>query len=360
MSSSRTARTLRRLLFIGLLVAAAGVYALWARPWAPKPASVVTETVTAGAVSEVLSVNGQIVPSQTADLAAPVAGQITEILVSEGDKVEKGQVLARLDDTIARAAADQAEAALEAARIGLKEASLARDRAKALGASISAQARDSAQFAYDKAEAQVTQLAAAHDQAVRQLAQYQVKAPIAGIVLAVDADAGQVVSTSNTLFSIGDMSPPLIETDVDEIYGSRIMVGQSARVAPVGSDAPIAATVSFVAPSVDTTTGGRTVRLSFDAAPAESLPSGQTMSVNIEVSHFDKGISVPRSALLDLSGAPYVYLDVGGKAEKQSVSVRAWPADRLIVTKGLTQGDALITNPHGLEPGMLVAVAPAP
>ncbi|HEY8596503.1 MAG TPA: efflux RND transporter periplasmic adaptor subunit, partial [Devosiaceae bacterium] len=237
---------------------------------------------------------------------------------------------------------------------------LARDRAKALGASISAQARDSAQFAYDKAEAQVTQLAAAHDQAVRQLAQYRVTAPIAGIVLAVDADAGQVVSTSNTLFSIGDMSPPLVETDVDEIYGSRIMVGQSARVAPVGSDAPIAATVSFVAPSVDTTTGGRTVRLSFDAAPAESLPSGQTMSVNIEVSHFDKGISVPRSALLDLSGAPYVYLDVGGKAEKQSVSVRAWPADRLIVTKGLTQGDALITNPHGLEPGMLVAVAPAP
>lgn len=353
MSRSRK-RLFRRLVLFIVLVGAGSGYAWWARPWEPKPLAVQIETVAAGPAREVLAVNGQIVPYNDVDLAAPVAGQVMAVMAKEGDKVRKGQVLARLDDSIARAAVDQAEAALESARIDAQAANAAYDRAKALAGTVSTQALDSAKFAWEAAAARVRQLTAGLEQAQRQLSLYEIKTPIDGTVLTVNADLGQVVGTTSILFSVGDLSAPLVETDVDEIYGARITPGLAARVAPAGSPDAAPATVTFVAPTVDPDTGGRTLRLSFDTPPDIMLPRGLTMSINIVVYTFDRAITAPRTAIEDLGGAPYVLIDDGGVARKVPVTVRNWPADRLVVSQGLADGDRLITNPQGVSPGAIV------
>lgn len=329
----------------------------WAKPWVEKPISITVEVVQPGPALEVLAVNGQIVPREEVDLGAPVAGQVMEVLVREGDQVEKGDVLARLDDTIARAAVDQAEASLESARIDGQSAKSAYDRARALSTNISAQARDSAKFTYDAAQARVRQLSAALDQARQQLSLYRIMAPIKGTVLDVGAEVGQVVGSSSVLFRLGDLSAPLVETGIDEIYGARLKTGIEARVAPVGSRESTAARVSFVAPTVDRDTGGRTVRLSFETPPENMLPSGLTMSVNIVVDRFDNAITVPRAAIRDLGSAPFVMVDDAGTARAQPIAIRDWPSDRLVVTGGLKAGDRIITDPQDVPEGALVSTA---
>lgn len=352
-------RSIRRFLVLLMLVGAAAAYAWWAKPWEPKPVFVTIETLETGPAREVLAVNGQIVPDEEVDLGAPVAGQVMEVFAKEGDVVTKGQVLAKLDDTIARAALEQAEASLESARIEAQAAKTAYDRAVALVGTVSGQSRDSAKFTWEAAAARVRQLTAAQEQAARQLDLYEIKSPIDGTILTVNAELGQVVGTTSVLFSVGDLSAPLVECDVDEVYGARMTQGLSARVAPVGSEEALPASVTFVAPSVNPDTGGRTLRLSFDTPPDIMLPRGLTMSVNVVVETFDQAITVPRSAILQLNEAPFVLLDAGGTAKKTPVSIRSWPADRLVVTDGLSSGDRLITNPQAVSPGELVSEKPS-
>lgn len=359
MPTSRRSRLIRRILLLLVLAGVAGGYAWMTRPWEEKPVAVTLETVTPGPAREVLAVNGQIVPGEKADLGAPVPGQLTEVLVREGDRVTTGTVLARLDQTIAEAALAQAEASLQSATIDAAAAKSAFDRAEALSGTVSAQARDSARFTFEAAEARVRQLAAAVTQAKQQLALYQVRAPLDGTVLSVAAEPGQVVGTMTTLFSVGDLARSLVETDVDEVYGARMKLGLHALVAPVGSREPMPATVVFVAPTVNPETGGRTIRLGFDAPLEDPLPSGLTMSVNIEVDTFDNAITVPRSAVGDLEGAPFVTLVRDERARRVPVDLRHWPSERLIVTSGLAAGDRLITAPQGLAEGTLVVSAPA-
>jgi len=357
MAGSRHRFALRAVLFAAM-VCAAGVYVWSARPWEAKPVVVTIEDVQQGPAREILAVNGQIVPDDEVHLGAPVAGQVVEVRGKAGDTVTTGQLLARLDDTIARAALVQAEAQLEATRIEAAAAQSAYDRATALAGTVSGQARDSAKFTLEAAAARVRQLTAALDQARRQLDLYRITSPIDGTVLQVNAELGEVVGTASILFTIGDLAAPLVEADVDEVYGARITGGLAARVAPVGSADAMPAHVTFVAPIVDPDTGGRTLRLGFDTPPEVLLPRGLTMSVNIVVETFDAAITVPRTAVRDLEAAPYVFLDVDGEALKTPVGLRRWPADRLIVTDGLAPGDRLITNPQAITPG--AAVVPAP
>jgi len=204
----------------------------------------------------------------------------------------------------------------------------------------------------------VRQLTAALDQARRQLALYEITAPIDGTVLTATAELGQMVGASSVLFAVGNLSAPLVETDVDEVYGARMTPGLSARVAPAGSQDAMAATVTFVSPIVGPDTGGRTLRLGFETPPERLLPRGLTMSVNIVVETFDAAITAPRAAILDRDGDPYVLLDTGGVARKAPVDVRQWPAERPIVTDGLAPGDRLITNPRGVTPGARVRADP--
>lgn len=350
-------RLVRRVVLLVVLVGAGAGYGWWARPWEQKPTAVTIESLARGPAREVLAVNGQIVPDEEVDLGAPVAGQVMEVLAREGAWVAAGQRLAKLDDTIARAALDQAEASLESARIEAKAAKATYDRATALAGTVSGQSLDSAKFAWEAAASRERQLTAALDQAQRQLALYDIKSPIEGTILTVNAELGQMVGPSSTLFTVGNLSAPLVESDVDEVYGARMTPGLSAQVAPVGSQDVSPATVTFVAPTVNPDTGGRTLRLSFDTPPGILLPRGLTMSVNIVVETFDQAITVPRSAIQDLNGAPFVLLDDAGTARKVPVKIRQWPAERLIVTEGLSEGDRLILNPQGVNPGDLVIAA---
>lgn len=350
-SSARSFRRWRWLLLVVIAVGVAGSLYGWKSSSNAVP-KVQVERVTSGPVNRVLAVNGKIAARDSVQIRSAVSATVLELMAAEGDRVEQGAVLARLDDRQQQAIVQQARATLEAGRLQQAQAVTTYERDRELGAIIARSKLEDAKLALDAATQEVARLTALLDQATIQLSRFTVLAPMTGTIIARSVDPGQLVDPTTALFTLADLSVLLLETDVDETYATQIARGQPATLQLVGSREKLEGSVDFVAPRVDPATGGLAVKIAF-ATPL-SAPVGLTVTANILVDTRD-GFTVPRTALQ----GDAVFLLVGNRAILTPVTVIDWPADRLIVTEGLADGDRLILDSKGLTDGVVVAeVAP--
>lgn len=336
-----------------LIVVGAGGYAGYARPWETRPLKVKTEMLALGPASQVLAVNGRVAAKRSVVLRPTVQARLMTVSVGEGDSVTAGQLIAELDDVEPRALVDQAMAALEAGVSRRDQAQGNLERTQALGDNVTRTTLNDAQVALNVADNEVTRLRALLAQAQNQLAQYQFRAPFDGVVLASAAEAGQIVDPQTELFTIADLRDLLVETDVDELYSAKVHKGLRALLKPAGGTTAQGGVVSFAAPTVDPLTGGRAVKISFDA-PVD-LPIGLTVNANIIVAASDSALSIPRGALRTDGTRAYVLVDEGGIARERDVQFVDWPADRLEVASGLSAGDVVILEPEKVKVGQAVA-----
>ncbi|NMA98396.1 MAG: efflux RND transporter periplasmic adaptor subunit [Phyllobacteriaceae bacterium] len=337
----------------GLLIAGGGAYAFLERPWETKPQKVAVETVQAGPITQVLAVNGRVAARQTVKIRSAVSGQALEILAEEGAEVRAGDVLIRIDPASAQAVVDQARAALDSGMVSQQQAQAAADRALALGENATRSTREDAELALVAATKEVARLNAAVEEATSRLAQYTITAPFDGVVLDRAVDQGQLVDTQSELFTIADLSDLLVETDVDELYSSRIKAGLKALLRPVGESVARHGTVDFANPTVDPATGGRAVKIGFDE-PAD-LPVGLTVNANIIVSEVDSALSIPRRSIVTEGSESHLFVVENGLATQRPVEFSDWPAERVIVTEGLAEGDVVVLDPASIAPGTAVA-----
>ncbi|RYE09728.1 MAG: efflux RND transporter periplasmic adaptor subunit [Hyphomicrobiales bacterium] len=339
-----------------LLVVAAGIgWALVTRPWEPKPTLVAIETVTAGPASRVLAVNGRVEPEKKVEISSTVNGRVATVPVIEGDEVAAGEPLLTVDDTQQRATVSQANSQLDAAQSQIQQAQLNLDRAVALGDSISQKQVDDLRFAVETAQKEADRLAALVQQTQDLLDEYVVRAPFSGSVLSRGADPGQVVSSSTSLFLFADLSSLLGEASVDELYASEVRRGLPVKARPAGHAQIIDGEVSYISPRVDSSTGGRLVRVTLPGGGDLDLPVGLTVTLNIIVEQRDDAVTIPRSALADIE-EPAVYVIEAGKAVLKPVQYIDWPSDRLIVLQGLANGETLIVDGKAVKAeGALVA-----
>lgn len=347
----------RRLLWGGLvfvLLVAAGAYLALSRPWEPKPIAVTVEILSLGPVSRVLAVNGSVAAKTSVAVRSSVAGQVLAVLAAEGDSVAKDQLAIELDSSQPRALVAQAQAAFEAGNVKLQQAQTDVDRARALGDNTPRKTLEDANLALTAAHNELDRLQAGLDQAQSQLAEYEIRSPLDGVVLARNVEPGQIVDTQSTLLTIADTARLVVKMDVDELYAAQIRTGLKVILAPVGVATPLNGTISFASPVVDATTGGRAVEASFDEQA--SLPVGLTVMANILVDTEAAALTIPRSALIVANRTATAFV-IGPKgAEERQVSYVDWPADRVIVTSGLAAGDQVILNPTGIRDGAAVKV----
>lgn len=345
------ARPSRRTWLVGVVVLALVLAGLgWWQYRASTKTEVVVEQASLGPVTRVLAVNGRVAARDSVQIRAAVSGTVLDLLAAEGDRVAKGEVLARLDASQQAAAVRQAQSALGQGLAQQSQAAASYGRARDLGGLVARAALEEARLALDSAAEEVARLRALLDQAEIQLTRYTVRAPISGTVMLRSVDPGQLVDPTMALFTLADLSVLLVETDVDEAYATQIAPGQVAQVQLVGTVAALPGRVSFVAPRVDPGSGGLAVKIMLDAPL--SAPVGLTVTANVVVDE-TTALTVPRSALQ--GGA--VFLLVGGKARLTPVKVIEWPAARLIVTEGLAAGDRVIVDATGLIDGQAVSVA---
>ncbi len=343
-------------LWVGLAAAGAlGGWLFYTQPWQAGLVSVVVEVVTPGPITRVLAVNGRVAALRSVDIKSTVAGTLVGPLAEEGDVVAQGTLLANLDDTSQQAAVRQTVAALDQGLVAQTQARDALKRAEALGVNIPRVTTENARRDLERADQEVGRLLALVDQAQFQLTKYSIVAPIAGTILSRGVEPGQVVDLSTPLFALADLRDLVVEMDVDESYATQVRPGMPALLRLTGDSRTLEGRVSFVAPMVDAATGGLAVKIAF--SEPQVTPVGLTVTANIIVDRQEAAISAPRSAIVSSGSGDAVFVLVDAKAKRLPVTVIDWPADRLIITEGLTTGDRLVVDANGLADGLGVAVA---
>ena len=275
----------------GIGVGAALLGALIA--WFAKPAPPASETpaasvqassaASASRPSGSLIASGYVVARRMATVAAEVTGRVLEIRVEEGDSVTRGQVLATIEPTLARAELSAARADAEAAEADAAEARrvLARTQALADEGFASDAALTAAQSQADLATARHEAAVSAANRASAQLARYQIRAPFDGVVVDKAAQPGEIISpvsagggfTRTGICTIVDMSSLEVEVDVSEAYISRVQPGQRVEaVLDAYPDVTFPAHVIATIPTANRDRATVRVRIAFDELDPRILP----------------------------------------------------------------------------------------
>lgn len=351
-AKSPVGRKSRFLWILAIVIIAVAAYLVWQRPWESSETEVPVEEVATGPMSLVLAVNGNVEARTEVPVRSAVVGQALRIEAAVGSTVKAGDVLLEIDSAVADAQLDQARAALEAQIVRQEQAQLALERARALGTNVPRSNREDAELALTAATNETARLQAALEQSERQREQYTIRAPIDGTILSRGVDIGQLVDTQTELFIVADTDDPVVETTVDEQFSSRVEVGQVAHLLPVGHTIPLTGSLIFVAPTVDSATGGREIRIAFDSA--QHLPIGLTVNANLIVEEFENVITIPRSAIMVEGPESHVMLVEDGMAVSRRVTFNDWPAERVVVTEGLEPGQLVILDPEAAEEGEAV------
>jgi RND family efflux transporter MFP subunit len=348
----------------------------------------------AGTQAAVLNAAGYVTARRRATVSSKITGKVVEVNVEEGMAVKEGQVLARLDDSTARAALSLAEAQAEAARHGVQEneAHLAQARVtygrltQLFKDSIVTQADvDQAKLDVDATAARVAslkqQIKVAEQQVEVQKTELDntvVRAPFSGIAVTKDAQPGEMVSpvsagggfTRTGICTIVDMHSLEIDVDVNESYINRVHPAQKVTaVLDAYPDWQIPAHVITTIPTADRQKATVQVRIAFDHTDPRILPD-----MGIKVTFLreadepaGKGSAapvsaqpmtlVPKAALQTDSAGSFVFLVQGDTIERRAVRTGGTDGDRLEVVAGLRGGDRVVVTPSkDLKPGSKVAV----
>jgi RND family efflux transporter MFP subunit len=343
--------TSRSILFIAV-AALATVVTVGVVVLSGRPAEVAVVEIKPQAVEQALSVVGRARPTQLVQVSSPNAGQLVRLFHDEGDGVAVGDplavILARVEQAqtevdVARARAARAEAT--EARLNFQRIRTLHERGFAARAAL-----DAARASLDTAEANVTAATAAVRASAERAREFIIRAPMAGVVLVRPIDNGQVVGAGETLFELGSATGVEIRAEVDEAYADALRPGQAARAALSGSADIFPARVTEVSPRVNSSTGGRMVRLASEGA--EGLSPGRSVDVTIIVDLRQGGIVLPRSAVVDATAAAKVYVvDANHIVRIRPITVLPWPSVNAIVATGLSAGDRVVLEPGSTTPG---------
>lgn len=332
------------------------------------------ELPTAGAEHTVLNASGYVTARREATVSSKVTGKVETILIEEGMNVKEGQVLARIDDTnlkasfrLAQAQASAARAALAETRIRVKEADQELQRQTDLRTRAVASQAD-----FDHAEAAALALrarleqqeaeAAVADKTVavwqQQLDDTIIRAPFAGTVTSKNAQPGEMISPMSTggftrtgICTIVDMESLEIEIDVNETYINRVAANQPVEATlDAYPDWKIPCHVIAIIPTADRNKSTVRVRVGFDKLDPRILPD---MSVKVAfretaavaAATSNRGVTVPKSAVVQQSGQSVVYVVQGDRVERRAVATGEADADSIVLRSGVAAAERVVVNP---------------
>ncbi|TMS58730.1 efflux RND transporter periplasmic adaptor subunit [Imbroritus primus] len=314
----------------------------------------------AGADSAV-TYSGNVQARIESRLGFRVGGKVAARLVDVGATVKKGQVLARLDLADLKLAESGSRAQLEAARTerDLAHSDLKRfDDLYAKGF-ISAAEQQRRKATYDAAEARYRQAQAGLSSQSNQLAYGELLADAEGVVTAIEAEVGQVVSPGQPVVRVAQTAEKEVVIALPEDQVGQVRVGAAATVRLWADEArTLPGRVREIAPAADAATRTYTVRVALPNPPAE-LRLGMTATVMLARDAAAQALSVPLSALLQVNGHSQVWIYDPASQSVSPVTVTLGdPVDnRVTVTQGLQPGKLIVTaGVHLLKPGQKVRV----
>ncbi|HKL88741.1 MAG TPA: efflux RND transporter periplasmic adaptor subunit [Salinibacter sp.] len=302
-----------------LLLLAVGAVATWYFLRSAPPVAYEMVEARRGTLTLSVTATGALAAVTTVEVGSEISGLVEAVLVDVNDRVQRGQVLARLDTDRLRAEVTQAEAnrtaaraSVEQVRATLDEQRLQTQRSETLAAQayISSQELETARAALDRAEAAVTSAEAqvsvaeaALDVAQTTLRKAAIRSPIDGLVLSRAVDPGQAVAASfqtPVLFTLAqDLTQMELHVDVDEADVGQVEAGQDATfTVDAYPDRSFPAAVTKVHYASKTVSGVVTYEAVMTVDNADgALRPGMTATATITTDTVPDALLVPNSAL---------------------------------------------------------------
>lgn len=297
------------------------------------PPGVAVEAVKVASVKLAGSITavGSLRSDESVVVRPEVAGRIAEILFREGQRVEKGSTLVRLDDSVQRAELEQAKANLSLSKSKL-------DRALDLQKKgfISSQAREEAENNFRIAQATL-------DLASARLTKLEIKAPFSGLVGLRHVSIGDYIKDGQDVANLEGIDTLKVDFRVPEIYLKHVAVNQNLQVTlDAMPGQTISGRVFAINPLLDANGRSLLVRAVVQNADARLRP-GMFARVRLLTSHIADTMTVPEQALVPSGDDHFVFRIVEGKALRTRVEIGQRQAGIVEIVTGLSSGDWVVT-----------------
>jgi membrane fusion protein (multidrug efflux system) len=272
-----------------------------------------------------------IIPDEEVDLSFETSGKIVGIYFVEGTHVEKGSLLAKINDQPLQAQLHKLEAQIQLARdrVFRQRALLDKD-------AVSQEAYEQVTTEYDKLMADIELVKA-------NIAQTELRAPFDGVIGLRSVSEGAYTSPTTPIAKLTKISPIKIDFPVPEQYADDITPGTSIIFRLTGSLRDYHASVYAVESKIEVETRTLKVR-AIHPNPDESIKPGRYASVELTKREIRNALAIPSEALIQEMGKSLVYLYRGGIAEPVEVIRGLRTESQVQIISGLSSGDTVIIS----------------
>ncbi|MEM9796413.1 MAG: efflux RND transporter periplasmic adaptor subunit [Pseudomonadota bacterium] len=298
--------------------------------------------------------SGQFEARQETQLSFELSGTIAEIVVREGDSVDAGDVIARLDTRLLEAERQRLSASRDSmvAQVELARRTNARQAELRERGFATDQTVDDTSLTLTRLQAGIAEIDAALSAVEINLEKSTLRAPFAGTVATRTLDAGAVAAPGLAIAQLVETAPPRFHAGLDPDAAARLSDGDPVEIR-VGRDI-LAARLTGLAPSLDAVTRSRMAH--FDLTDDMAPPDGATGEVVLQKRVSQRGAWVPISALRQGPRATWTLLTVkDGDAAIEAAEIIHLETGRAFIRGTFTDGTAYIPNgTHRVVPGQAV------
>ena len=289
-------------------------------------------------------------------------GRIVGVYVEAGDRVKRGQVLAKIDDSVMVQQVNRLEASLEQARAQAELSAAEYKRAESVAAAGALSAEDiekrRATAITDAANVKVVAAQLAEAQA--RLARTRITAPVEGTVLTRHAEVGQIANPGGeALFRVASGGEVEMRGQIAEQDLAQVKAGQAATVYLTGVDRPFTGSVRLLGAIIDPATRLGDIRIQLKPDPA--LRPGAFARAEVAVSKAQRPVLPQTAVMADSNGSYVLVVGAANKVERRAVRVSGTTESGVIIAQGLSGEERVVSTAGGfLRDGETVQVAPTP
>ena len=282
-------------------------------------------------LSDLYNSTGTLRPDEEVDLSFETSGKIVGIRFTEGTRVKKGDLLAKINDKPLQAQLQKLEAQHK-----LAEEKEFRQRSLLDKDAIS-------QESYDQIVTELQTIQADINLIKARISETELRAPFDGIIGLRYMSEGGFATPSSKIARLVKISPLKVEFAIPERYANQVTIGFPVTFAVDGSNEIYEARVYAVDPQVEEKTRTIVIR-AYYPNKNEELKSGRYAAVTLLLSQIDNAIAIPSEALIPEMEGEMVYVFRKGKAESVKVLTGLRTESSIQITSGLAFGDTLLTS----------------
>lgn len=282
-------------------------------------------------LSEIIRSTGTLLPDEEVDLTFETSGKIININFTEGTRVTRGDLLAKINDQPLQAQLQKLEASLK-----LSEAMEFRQRSLLGRDAIS-------QESYDQIVTEVERIKADINLCKAQIAMTELRAPFDGIIGLRYISEGGYANPSIKIAKLIKTKPLKIEFSIPERYASEIRIGYPITFGLDGSSKIYNASVYAIDPKIDINTRTIVLRALY-ANDNEELRSGRYAGISLELSKINNTIAIPTEAIIPEMNGEKVFVYRKGVAQSEQVTLGLRTESKIQIVSGLNFGDTVLTT----------------